>query len=300
MSVESVQSLHTWWGADCADDFRKVATTFAAHYGHLPTFVGRYLSAFKPTTAEIVALHAQRVGLLLIWNGASASDVTQGFTSGTWHGQAAVRSAHLMGCPPGRFLPFDCEAGWRPTPEFIAGYLDAVAKGGYVGGAYLNAQDPQHTGAWIAARALSKSPGYIYSSEPEPYAIWDMVDPAWYDFSRTPLGAAHAADVILHQYGEGELNGRVDLDVATDLGYSLLWTPPIVAAAKYKAKNAVDLKQAPNHVCPSALDGIRAPAKLVVGEPLQATGRRTPHWLEVRIPLTTIHGWVQLSDVEPA
>jgi hypothetical protein len=192
----------------------------------------------------------------------------------------------------------DVEAGWDLSRLFLLGYFEGVAAGGYTPGAYLNPLSPSHAAAWKAARSQYAHPAYIYSSEPEPYALWDVVQPAWYDFRQTLLGPDHGADVILWQYGEGELGGLVDLDVATDLGYSLLKPPTPIHPAFYSALGAVGLKEFPNHVCPDALGPDGEGVTLKVGQTLTPTGRRTPHWLEVKLPGSPVHGWVEFTHVQ--
>lgn len=293
------KSVHTWWGSDSARPFTEIQGQFAAHYGHLPTWVGRYLSAYVPDQQEITSLHANKMALLLIWNAEDQSSIQGDYQSGHAAGQKATAKALALGCPKGRFLPVDIEAGWSGFKNFLAGYIQAVGEAQFVGGAYLNAQDPVHCHEWVAAKELT--PGvksYIYSSEPEPFSTVDQIDGSWYDFTQTPLGTAHAGDVVAHQYGENEGGGNWDLDNATDLGYSLMWTPPPSGPQQYKALATVALKILPNHLSPAAIDPQHHKALTTIGEMLVATGRRTPHWVELRVPNSPVHGWLQFKDVQ--
>jgi hypothetical protein len=125
-----------------------------------------------------------------------------------------------------------------------------------------------------------------------------MVQPTWNDFSQTGLGKPYAADVILWQYGEGELSSKVDLDVATDLGYHLLWGADPLPPTVHKVLQKSALKQFPNHVCSAALGATGKPLlPLAVGTIVVPTGQRTPHWSEYTLPKTPIHGWLLAAKV---
>jgi hypothetical protein len=287
-----------WWGADTASDFRGFSPLFASHYGNLPTFVGRYVNNYVPDAAELAWYGANHIARLLICNSEQGNTSNGDYSEGFLLGAQAAAAASKMGYPKKCYLPVDIEATFLLSSAFLVGYFHGADQGGYTPGAYLNVLNPNHTSAWIVARAQYSLPAYIYSSEPEPTAIWDAVQPAWFDFSQSDLGKAYAADVIVWQYGEGELGGSVDLDVANDTGYHLMWGADPLPPTVHKVLHKAALKQFPNHVCPAALGANGKPLPpLAVGTVVVPTGKRTPHWSEYTLPKTPIHGWLLAADV---
>lgn len=277
-----------------------------AAYG-TPEWVGRYTELIPGTSngltvAEVAQIHAAGLAVCLCYNGATPTDVASVQAVGKANAAVAVKHAQAIGTPIGVALFVDIEAGWSPSVAFLIGWIEGVHNGGYVPGAYLNAQDANHINPVLAAITATGIQMALWSSEPE-YTAWlNEALGTWYDFSQTPLGE-HADLVVLHQYGENEQGGSVDLDIASDAGMAVLWgpkppAPPPVKAVPSHVLSKCGLKPGPipSHAS-KALIQIPGPPKGICVD----TGQRQTVGPDVwaRILFMNKTGWILAKNLAP-
>ena len=284
----------TYWGNDCATSFQAIAANVHAAYGSLPSWVGRYIGTYALTPGEIAFLHSNNIRILPIWNSLTADQAAGDDAEGAWHGTRAVQSAKAFDIPAGTPIAVDIEQPWYPSAAFFTGYAREVDAGSYLPAAYLNVIETAHTVPFLEAVAAHGKPIFIYTSEPELNVYRGTIKTTWDDFS--PWLGSHADLVLWQQYSENELNGTVDLDVATAQGYGLLWGPtPVVRT--YTMKTQAGLKQQPNHLSDLALGPKRQRMILKKGEKVVPTGKTALGWTEVTVPGTKARGWVLSDDI---
>lgn len=271
-----------------------------AAYG-TPEWVGRYTELIPGTSngltvAEVAQIHAAGLAVCLCYNGATPTDVASVQAVGKANAAVAVKHAQAIATPIGVALFVDIEAGWSPSVAFLIGWIEGVHNGGYVPGAYLNAQDANHINPVLAAITATGIQMALWSSEPEFNSWVNESLNEWYDFSQTPLGE-HAGIVVLHQYGENEQGGSVDLDIASDAGMAVLWGP---TAAKPKPSVTrvtvakASLKPTPDHTS-TAIGTVHQ------GDTLTFTGQTTPHWAQVKMLIGMCKdktGWLLRADLQ--
>lgn len=291
-------------GIDCAGYANAGAVAQArAAYGAFD-FCGRYLPDYGPSTDELAFLKAEGLAVLCLWNGVNATTCGYGYAYGYQQGQLAATGWGNLGAPKGVAIYVDIEQPWSPSGEFLHGWLDGCHASGYVGGAYINPQyGANHAASWAYARRQSSAPGVVYTSQNEVYANQNRLV---HDFALGPNAAAavpgYEDDSVIWQTWENNLNGLVDLDCASDRGYSLMWggTAPAPPKPTYPQDAHVTapgmLKSAPSHGSSAAKDPhhkdvfLERGAQVVI---LAAPEQTDDLWQRVQLinPEQVVHGF---------
>jgi hypothetical protein len=283
------------FGIDAASTAQQVVPTTTARL-RKPEWIGRYLCELPGissglTQDEVAYIHGQGMGLLLIYNGATIGSVRGTSDDGRAEGERAVALAKTLGAGTGVAIVADIESNMYPTPNWITGFVSAIANAGYVGGLYGNANVQAFVTAYQTARQWSFAPCFFYASEPELNNWFDTVRT---DF--TPLPVPHfEAEAVWHQYSENCLGGTVDLDVCNDMGWSLLWHPaPLVHTTT--VVHDCKIKHFPSHIGRGLYaHGTTTEYVLKAGTVVTFTGKVTPHWCQV--VAGTYTGWMLRNNL---
>jgi|SRR5450631_3301714 hypothetical protein len=155
-----------WWGIDTVDNVEtgNIIAQTRADLG-APQFVGRYLiysSQLSSTEAQYI--HQQGLSILLI------DDPNRAFTSGATDAQQAIGQAKSLGVAHGVAIFRDVETSDPVSATYIAAYVAAFARSGYVPGFYENPINGSYAAAYCSLE--SSDPAAVrgvllYSSEPE-------------------------------------------------------------------------------------------------------------------------------------
>ncbi len=215
------------WGVDSYDAANSSVsgqTLFdyvTSQAGAAPSFWGRYIGGQASLTAAEVTFILNRGCLILpIYNGATSSSVSGGYSDGVTDANNAIAAAKALNVPGGTAIYADIEASWTPTSDWIRGWCDTMeasiyaGSGGFCGDTLEPSFNTPYCDAWNADANVQDS--YVYASEPEPGCTSASGAPA------TP--PCNASGTLVWQYAEVCFTGGyVDEDVANDNGFSLMW-----------------------------------------------------------------------------
>jgi hypothetical protein len=230
----------THWGADSATSTLSTVPgqplyDYVCAQRATPAFWLRYLCAIPSlsdglTTAEVESLHGHGCAVGLVYNQTSAESVAGTYQDGWDDAQAAINLVAGLAQPllSGVAVFVDIEAGWSPSRAYLEGWMANLRRALLLPGVYLPSNDPNVCAAYSAARtATPDQPCLLWSSEPEPPALWDTVQTGFAP-DADYLGT-WANDLALWQYSENSFKqyngGLVDFNVATDAGLAALWQP---------------------------------------------------------------------------
>lgn len=249
-------ALDAYWGVDSANTANhKVGvaghpTLFeyvTDHCGMAPEFWGRYVGGkFSVTKAEADFIFKESDGkcrILVIYNGAtnSTSSLQGGYNAGVHDAQKAIAGADAAGVPAGVMIYADIEPGWKTTSEWFKGWWDGMFRSKYagMGGVYENPlpwNAPNFSTPYI--NALKGDSAFIFQDPPAKYRFLysqqpqkGCVKPGDIKFGFHPAEPTGLAGVtVLWQYAidclkvGGSKWGLVDMDLADEQGYALMWS----------------------------------------------------------------------------
>jgi hypothetical protein len=228
-----------FWGVDSADPANSMAenqTLFdfiAQQCDRAPDFWGRYVGGrYALTAPEVQFLHGKGCKILVIYNGArnNPSSVQGGFQEGANDANKAIGATQALGMPSGVWIYADIEAGWKPTAAWFQGWSDTMLNSqfGGAGGIYGNPNNANAANFNVPycdaynsdsnMQGTGANAAYIFSSEPEPGCSSASGAPTY-----SPDMPPCNANVVVWQYAENCIGGRVDQDLATDLGFASMW-----------------------------------------------------------------------------
>lgn len=272
-------------------------------------WIGRYLPAYAPTADELAFLKQRGKALMCLWNGINGTTSGYGYQYGYDQGVAAAQAWIALGAPRGVAIIGDIEQPWYLSGEFAHGWLDGVHSQGCIPGLYLNPQyGSNHSAAWQYARSHSTAPGLVYTSQNEIYANQNRLVR---EFAIGPNAAqpvpGYEGDTHYWQSWENANGGEVDMDCASDYGYSILWgstppTPPKPAVKHYAIGTICGLKVSPSHSADMAINPQGRKVDLELGDTVLPTGKTAKvggeAWSEVRLPNSPVHGWILKSCIK--
>lgn len=227
-----------YWGVDSVATLGSRLSSVQSTYGATPSFWGRYLSDCTGRCGSNLGRPEARADLaegihLLLVVADRQGRFDLGGTNGVADGEAAVRAARALGVPKGVALFKDLEAESIVNAAYVVGFFDAVAKGGYRPGFYLNAE-PGMSGGAAYCRAVREHPAvgssYLWASENEPGTSASTPPeeaPAYAGGAASAVFPTCRGRRIVWQYSEADLGG-VDEDEATTLApfWALRPSPP--------------------------------------------------------------------------
>ena len=233
--------------------------------GRMPDFWGRYIGgSYKLTEEEVGYIsHASKgkCRILVIYNGAhNAKTSTQGGKAEGLHdAQKAVAAATKLGVPPGTMIFCDIEPGWKCTADWFRGWWEGMYASLYAGagGMYENPlpwNAPNFSSPYLKAltadaaspvQSFLGSRRYLYSQQPQK----GFVPPKSDKFASLAFAPAEpaglAGETVLWQYainclklGDSKI-GLIDMNLADQRGYDLMWAGSIPAATPVDAAAAV-------------------------------------------------------------
>jgi hypothetical protein len=219
--------------------------------GQMPDFWGRYIGGHYAITAKeadaLFDLSGGQCRILLAYNGATNThtSVGGGRAQGIHDAGKAVKAAKHVGVPPGVMIFADIEPNWHCTQEWFEGWFQGMFASQYggMGGVYENPlawnarnfRDPyikavQGDSPFIFMDPPSKA-RYLWSQQPNKGCKF----PRQIDFGYIPAEPAGLSGVtVVWQYAINCLKptggkwGLIDMDLANDLGYNVMWRAPVL------------------------------------------------------------------------
>jgi len=216
-------------GANGANAFDYVAQ----RAGVAPAFWGRYIGGrFAVTSSEAAFLHGKGARILVTYNGATDSpDSVRGtFAEGQNDAGKAASGAMALHIPAGVAIYADIEGSWLVNPQWLEGWVAALAQKKYAPGFYgdCTPTSPFAVSYCAARKANPALPAsLLWSMEPELNSSKCHAGsqaPAY-----SPALPACGESAVLWQYSEGcwedvmGVNAGVDMDLAMDAAMAVMW-----------------------------------------------------------------------------
>lgn len=296
-----------YWGFDSSKSTLDLVeglplSDFVAKNYAKPSFVARYAVTVEGystglSVAEVKACFARGEAIFPIYNRVDGANIQAGYASGWAMAQECINAIFALmdglGIAPDArpviVAWLDIEASFFPSADTMRGWMENMARAGLIGGFYLASNVAAHVSAYLAARADSKAPSLIWSSEWEPTADHSTVI---LDFlPDLALLGARAGEVALWQYSEGD---TIDMNVATEAAMQHAWNPAPVAKTA-RSRHTVPLRPVP------VLQSTLSLHTVLGGDIVILTKQTTPHWQQVTCATKkgTITGWLDKNDLEP-
>ena len=234
----AIAPVRIMWGVDSCKSFTQdpVGTTGllpqVAWALGMPDFWGRYLTTTYNCPAlsgtEIAAAHAQRMGILPIYDDFDCSAVN-GYTAGYNYAMAASAAAAADGIPHGTGVAVDIEPPGDACPGagsvdtgFIQGWYDVIVHFGYVPIFYGNSTSSSaFAQAWcttVATRPEIANTSYVWSFEPSLLGTFSKASAPGYG----PSQGGCAGFTLAWQFA---LSGGSDVDQDEATSQFPLWYP---------------------------------------------------------------------------
>jgi hypothetical protein len=211
-------------------------------YGRPPTFWGRYLNgaATHLTIAEVnFLLHNDcRIVPVVIPNSDNMqAKGRQGYANGRRSGNTTLELADNLHMPAEVFLYIDIEDWMKPSTEWMDGWTDVMEESKYGGGGGFYCLPDNFNFASAYRGLLGKYPDWpqsqrsLWSASPHLNGLCgSKTDPAFTPNSPT----VDPGVVAIWQYAIGCHGNLVDLNLANDDGFNVMWGKQTAPAARRK------------------------------------------------------------------
>ena len=217
--------------------------------GKMPHFWGRYIGGHYAITAgEVEALTKLSGGdcrILIAYNGThnSPHGVGGGEVQGLNDAKKAIAAARAVGVPGGVMIFADIEPGWKCKRAWFDGWFQGMLMSEYagMGGIYENplAWNAKNFRDPYIAAVQGDSPIVLADPSFKKRYLWSQQRikgckfPLHIDFDFVPAEPEGLSGVtVVWQYAinclkpTGGRNGLIDMDLANQAGYDVMWTLP--------------------------------------------------------------------------
>lgn len=300
---------HGHFGVDFASSDLGLLDRAIAAYGPV-SWVGQYLPVYPTNAARVAAIHARGAATLPIWNKDQTGSRTPGpFEWGHADALEAAAAWRGIGLPSHSIISLDVENSFFLNGEYLRGWLVGMAESSMTGSAYINPPNGlNHAAAWRYARQQGAK-GIVFTSQNQFNGQEDtpihefVVDvhtgayPVW----------GYEGDTGIRQTSIGGLGRTIDLDVASDAAYALMWgaakPAPITTLRVQTILRTVPRTNGKHAKSPEHPDGLLPAGTVLHSEPDPSQGQyhglaETIHWSHYLIGKGPMHGWCEKASTQ--